>query len=130
MVLNCIFLMTNDIKHFFPLCLFIVCISSLVKFLFFFKKNYYDWFTKFCQLVFVQQNDPVIWTGHMNIYICSFSHIILHHVSLQMTRYIVPLLYSRISLPVHSKCKSFHLLTTDFGDVSNNLSIFLLDCFH
>ena len=41
------------------------------------------------------------------------SHIILHHVPSQMTGYTFPGLYSRISLPIHSKGTSLHLLTPD-----------------
>ena len=48
-----------------------------------------------------------------HIYIHSFSHIILHHVPSQVTSYRVPVLFSRISLLIHSKCTSLHLLTLD-----------------
>ena len=44
--------------------------------------------------------------SYINIH--SFSHIIFHHVLAQET---IPVLYSRISLFIHSKCNSLHLLT-------------------
>ena len=90
----------------------------------FLKKIYYDWFTLFCQFLLYRK----VTQSCIYVYICiciytyiythSFSHIILHHVLLQVIRYIVPwldieILYSRISLPIHSKCKNFYLLTTD-----------------
>ena len=63
---------------------------------------YYSWFTVFYQFYTVQKSDPVTRT-----YILSFSHITLHYAPSQVTR------YSRISLLIHSKGNSLHLLTSD-----------------
>ena len=47
---------------------------------------YHDnWFTVFCEFSTVRQSDPVTQT-----YIHYFSHIILHHAPLQVTRYSSP----------------------------------------
>ena len=48
------------------------------------------------------------WPSHIYIYIYFYSQIILQHVPSQVT-----VLYSRMSLPSHSKCKSLHRLTPD-----------------
>ena len=62
----------------------------------FLKKIYYDWFTLFCQFLLYRK----VTQSCIYVYICiciytyiythSFSHIILHHVLLQVIRYIVP----------------------------------------
>ena len=50
------------------------------------------------------QSDPVI---HIH---GSFPHIILHHVTSQVIRYIVPCAIQQDIIVCHSTCKSFHLL--------------------
>ena len=49
---------------------------------------------------------------HTHTHTHSFSHIILHHCPLQVTRYSSQGTVSRLSLLIHSKCNSLHLLTT------------------
>ena len=59
---------------------FFICICLL----FIFKKFYYDWFTVFCQFLLYSK------VTKSHIYIHSFSHIILHHLPLQVIRYTAP----------------------------------------
>ena len=56
------------------------------------------------------------WPSHTCIYILflTLSCIMFHCKWLDIS---FPMLYSMISLPVHSKCKSFHLLTPDFQSI-------------
>ena len=65
----------------------------------------------FCQFLLYSKVTQAIYIC-VHIYIYSFSHIILCHVPSQVTGY-SSLCSSRISLPIHSKGKSLHLLTPD-----------------
>ena len=47
----------------------------------YFFRFYYSWYTMFCQFLLYRK------VSQLSIYIHSFSHIIFHHVSLQVTRY-------------------------------------------
>ena len=78
--------------------------SFFIFFLFFFKDFYYF----LLYLIYNVLSFSAVWQSDPVIYI--FFHIILHHVPSQVIRY-SPLLYSRISLLIHSKCNSLHLLT-------------------
>ena len=60
----------------------------------------------FCQ--FLTQSKVTQSYTHTHTHTRNISDIILHHVPVQ---------YSRISLPVQSKCNSFHLLTPDFKSI-------------
>ena len=73
------------------------------------KIFYYDWFTVVCQFLSYSK------VTQSYIYINPFSYIILYYKWLDVH---VPVLLSRISLPVHSKCKSFHLLTPDSQSIT------------
>ena len=71
-------------------------------------KNYYNWFTMFCQFLL---QSKVTQLSHS-----SFSHIILHHVPSQVET--APWLHGRIPLLIRSKCNGFHLLTPDSQSIS------------
>ena len=75
----------------------------------------------FCRLSAVRQRDPATHTytcvsihvhSHMYIHTHSFSHINLHPAPPQVTREF-PVLYSKISLLIHSTCNSSQPLTPD-----------------
>ena len=83
-------------------------------FIFFLRDFYffhYIWFTVFCQFSTVQQRTQ----SHIHIYIhfLALSSIMLHHKWVD----IVPSDIYRISLLIHSKCNSLHLLTPDFQSI-------------
>ena len=73
------------------------------KFVWFFF--HYSWFTVLCQFLLYSK------VTQSHTYLYSFSQIILHHAPSQVTRYSFPVLYSRISLLILSKCNGLHLLT-------------------
>ena len=66
--------------------------------------------TVFSQYSMVQQSDPISLSfTHTH----SFSHIILHHAPSLVTRYGSLCYTAGISLLIHSKCSSLHLITPD-----------------
>ena len=66
---------------------------------------HYSWFTVFCQFSTVQQGDPVTHT-------CTHSFLTLS-CPIRSEQIKFPVLYSRISLLIHSKGNSLHLLIPD-----------------
>ena len=62
---------------------------------------HYSWFTVFCPFSTVHQGDPIT-----HIYACFFSHY-LPSCSITCDQIQFPVLYSRISLLIHSKSNSF-----------------------
>ena len=85
--LKCSVLIITNVVLFF--CLGFVC---------FFK---YRWCTVSCQLLLYSK------VTQLHIYVHSFSHIILHHVPSRDYIYF-PVLYSRMSLLIHSECNSLN----------------------
>ena len=71
----------------------------LFKIIFYWSRVYLQYCANFC--------GTAKWPRHTYIYILLIlSSITFHHKWLD----IIPVLYSRVSLPIHSKCSSFHLL--------------------
>ena len=115
-------------------------IFLVVWFYYFLTKFFLLFLKKKLQLIYnvvptsVQKSDPVIYRGgdtHTHIYILLFLYYLPRYSSLRLD--IVPVLYNRTSLLIHSKCNSLLLLPSNSQSVpfplGNHKSVSLGVCY-
>ena len=94
-----------------PVSVELSCLSHDLNFFNVFYFFHYSCFIVFCQFSTVQQSDLIT-----HVYTFCFSHYppLCSIISDQIQ---FPVLYSRISLLIYSKCNSLHLLSPDFRSI-------------